>query len=132
MSGPLLQVDWRSVPNAPLPGTELCALDALEPGATREFEFAGTNGGEAGFRLIVYRDGDSLHGYVNQCPHHWLPLNRRNQPFLRWSASEIMCMHHSAVFDLGREGRCSMGPCLGSNLVAVPLRIEADRVLVGS
>ena len=123
MSTPLLQLDWQRLPNAPQPGTALCALQDVSAG-TREFAFPAVTAGEPDFRLIVYRNGDTLHGYVNQCPHHWLPLNRANQPFLRWSETEIMCVHHSAVFDLGRGGRCSMGPCQGSNLVSVPLQVE--------
>lgn len=128
MSTPLLQLDWQRLPNAPQPGTTLCALHEIAAGVAREFAFPVVIAGEPDFRLIVYRKEDSLHGYVNQCPHHWLPLNRPNQPFLRWSEAEIMCVHHSAVFDLARDGKCSMGPCQGSNLVPVPLQVE-DGVL---
>lgn len=131
MSEPLLKVDWRDFPNAPAPGTELCSLHELVPDAVREFGFDRGLPDEAAFQLIVFRHDDALHGYVNQCPHHWLRMNRRDGQFLRWSSTQIMCAHHSAVFDLSQGGRCSMGPCLGTNLVQVPLQVFAGKVQIG-
>lgn len=132
MNEPLLQLDWRQLPNAPAPGSELCDLQELEPDAVKEFRFESEVPDEAAFSLIVFLHDAAVHGYVNQCPHHWLPMNRRDGKFLRWSSTEIMCSHHSAVFDLSRSGHCSMGPCLGTNLVQVPLQVENGRVAIAS
>lgn len=130
MNEPLLQVDWRLLPNAPAPRTALCTLAELEPDSVREFRFEPSEPGESAFSLIVFRHGAAVHGYVNQCPHHWLPMNRRDGQFLRWSSSQIMCAHHSAVFDLSQGGHCTMGPCLGTNLVQVPLQVDHGRVAI--
>lgn len=129
MTGPLLGIDWRALPNAPAPGTRLGVLEDFLPGEIREFCFPGA-AANAAFRLLVYRHGDDLLGYLNQCPHHWLPMNRDDGTFLKWSAHEIMCRHHSAVFDLVNAGSCRMGPCQGSNLVPVPLAVVAGCVEV--
>lgn len=131
MSTARLRIDWRSLPAAPAPGTPLCRLQELEDGEIREFVFGLGDSNSTGFRLLVLRHGEAVHGYVNQCPHHWLRLNRKDGRFLRWSNTEIMCMHHSAVFDLARDGHCSMGPCLGANLVQVLLQIEEGQVCTG-
>ena len=132
MSEPLLQLDWRQLPNAPVPGSELCDLQELEQDAVKEFRFQSSVPDELPFSLIVFRHGAAVHGYVNQCPHHWLPMNRRDGKFLCWSSTQIMCAHHSAVFDLSQGGHCSMGPCLGTNLVQVPLQVVNARVAIAS
>jgi nitrite reductase/ring-hydroxylating ferredoxin subunit len=127
----LLNIDWRTLPNAPAPGTRLCALQDLEEGATREFSIAAESGG-APFRVLAYRQDSTVHAYVNQCPHQWLPMNRSDGKFLMWSAHELMCAHHSAVFDLVNAGICSMGPCQGSNLIRVPVMLVGDAVMIGA
>lgn len=121
-----MDIDWRQETHAPAPGTVLCKLNDLEPGAIREFQF----GADKPFRLLVYRKGDAVYAYVNQCPHHWLPMNKRTGGFLVWAEDEMMCVHHSAVFNLVDGGRCSMGPCLGSNLTIIPLRVTAGQVSI--
>ena len=126
----MLNVDWRSLPNAPAAGTPLCALGELAPGEIREFSFPGDSGSTPLFRLIVYRDGDQVNAYVNQCPHHWLPMNRSDGVFLRWSHTELMCSHHSAVFNLAGNGECTMGPCQGSNLTRVPLQVSEGQIRI--
>jgi nitrite reductase/ring-hydroxylating ferredoxin subunit len=125
----LLNIDWRSVPNAPEPGTRLCALNDLAPGAIQLFHFAPTDTLPA-FQLIVQRHDDTVNAYVNQCPHQWLPMQRSDGSFLKWSATELMCAHHSAVFDLADEGRCSMGPCQGSNLIRVAVVLVDGDILL--
>ncbi len=129
---PLLNVDWRTVPNAPAAGTALCRMHELADGETREFVFPAQTAATPAFRMIVHRHQDKVHGYVNQCPHQWLPMNRYDGKFLMWSAHELMCAHHSAVFKLTEAGTCSMGPCQGSNLIAVPLAVLDDEVVIGT
>lgn len=122
----MMDVDWRREANAPEPGTYLCEFTKLESGRVREFQF----GEQTPFRLIVYRKANQLFAYVNQCPHHWLAMNRDPDKFLFWAEDEIMCTHHSAVFNLTKAGVCTMGPCQGSNLTAVPLQVTDGRVCI--
>lgn len=73
---------------------------------------------------------DGVHPYVNQCPHHWLAMNRADGRFLKRSEHEVMCAHHSAVFSLVQDGICIMGPCQGSNLIGAPVEIIEGQVLL--
>jgi nitrite reductase/ring-hydroxylating ferredoxin subunit len=125
----LLNVDWRSLPNAPAAGTPLCTPQELPFGETVEFVFAADTALPL-FRLIVHSHDGGINAYVNQCPHHWLPMNRSDGKFLKWSEHQLMCSHHSAVFDLALSGICIMGPCQGSNLIAVPVVIVNDQVVI--
>ena len=122
-----MDVDWRKEVNAPEPGTVLCEFAELESGKIREFRF----GENDPFRMIVYRKDDQVFAYVNQCPHHWLAMNRQAGKFIFWDEDEIMCVHHSAVFKLATGGFCSMGPCQGSNLTVVPLVVTDGSVAIG-
>lgn len=119
-----MNVDWRALPNAPEPGAELCSLQDLQQGEIREFVFEATSAAGPAFRLIALRHASGVEAYVNQCPHHWLPMNRSDGSFLYWSEHELMCAHHSAVFNLLDAGTCIMGPCQGSNLIRVPVIID--------
>ena len=127
----LLNVDWRTLPNAPAAGTAVCTPQQLADGVTVEFVFAADKALQS-FRLIAHRHHDGISAYVNQCPHHWLPMNRADGPFVKWSEHQLMCAHHSAVFDLARAGICLMGPCQGSNLIAVPVAIVNDQVVIAA
>lgn len=125
-----MNVDWRTLPNAPAAGTRLCQLEDLVSGEIRRFSFASDQSSGPAFELIVHRRQEHVKAYVNQCPHHWLPMNRRDGTFLMWSEDEVMCTHHSAVFNLVLGGECILGPCLGSNLIKVPVAIVNGTVLI--
>jgi nitrite reductase/ring-hydroxylating ferredoxin subunit len=127
----LLNIDWRTLPNAPLPGSRLCRLQDLAEDMPQEFHVMPQSGATTPFRILAYRQANTVHAYVNQCPHQWLPMNRSDGSFLMWSSHELMCAQHSAVFDLANAGICSMGPCQGSNLLRVPLTIVGDELLIG-
>ena len=130
---PLMNVNWQSLPNAPATGELLCSLQELEPGSIREFVFGVASTAGPAFRLIALRHASGVEAYVNQCPHHWLPMNRSDGSFLHWSDHELMCAHHSAVFNLLDAGTCIMGPCQGSNLTRVPVTIDPlHQVRIGS
>lgn len=121
-----MDIDWRKEPNAPAPGTVLCSFEQLKHGVIREFCL----GSGEPFRIIVFRQHDALFAYVNQCPHHWLAMNKDADKFLMWAEDEVMCVHHSAAFKLTQGGVCTMGPCLGSNLTHVPLQVIDGQVQI--
>jgi nitrite reductase/ring-hydroxylating ferredoxin subunit len=127
----ILQVDWQKLAGAPATGTRLCALDSLTSGEARLFTFNTAEPGSPHFSLILFRYGESVNGWYNQCPHHWLPMQRRDGKFLMWSDTELMCTHHSAVFNLAEEGQCTIGPCQGANLIRVPVTVQDGYILVG-
>ena len=120
---------WTEQENAPEPGSLVCSWEVLLDRKLHEVRFGE---GKTAFPLLLFRDGDDLHGYVNKCPHHWLTMNRpADNQFVMWSEDELMCVHHCAVFKLTNAGRCVDGPCLGTNLVNVPLVVINEQVLVG-
>jgi nitrite reductase/ring-hydroxylating ferredoxin subunit len=119
---------WREREFAPEPGTEVCRIEDIPDGAAREFRFGA---GRAAFRLLVLRSGAKVWGYVNACPHFWVPLNPEADQFTLFEHSRIYCATHYAMFRF-EDGFCEEGPCAGASLEKVPLRVEAGVVGIAS
>jgi nitrite reductase/ring-hydroxylating ferredoxin subunit len=120
-------MSWRSHAAAPAPGTVLCALDAIPEGEGREFVFGR---GAAALRLLVVRKGAAAWGYVNLCPHNYIPLNDHPDRFVTYDHAWIVCSAHGAVFRY-QDGFCEDGPCKDRSLEAVPITVSEGRVVVG-
>ena len=118
--------DWRRRPNAPGRGTRLCGLEQIPDGAGREFRFGE---GPDQFRMVVFRMGSSAWGYVNVCPHFWLPLNVLPEKFLISGPGRVMCSHHSAIFRF-EDGFCVDGPVKGGHLDPVPVEVVDKSVII--
>jgi nitrite reductase/ring-hydroxylating ferredoxin subunit len=116
---------WSDQPLAPAPGTDVCAVDEIPDGGARVFEFGR---GFRPFELLVVRDGEALHGYVNQCAHMAIPLNML--PVVQTLRAHLLCDHHYARFRF-RDGYCVEGPCEGDRLMGVPLEIADGRIRIG-
>ncbi|MFZ6044504.1 Rieske (2Fe-2S) protein [Pseudomonas sp. CR3202] len=105
---------------------ELCALDAISDGGAlalvAELE---------GHRrpLVLVRRGNEVWGYHNRCPHFSVGLDFRPGEFCTYRGQVLMCAHHSAMFRF-EDGHCVEGPCKGSRLDAVPMRVVEGRVLL--
>ena len=119
--------DWRQRPNAPGPGTRLCRLEKIPEGAGLEFKFGE---GPDQFRMVVFRTGGNAWGYVNVCPHFWLPLNFQPEKFLISGPGRVMCSHHSAIFRF-EDGFCVDGPVKGGHLDPVPVEVVGNSVIIG-
>lgn len=119
--------DWRRRPNAPGPGTRLCALEQIPDGSGREFKFGE---GADQFRMVVFRTGPAAWGYVNVCPHFWLPLNILPDRFLIGGPGRVMCSHHSATYRF-EDGFCVDGPVKGGRLDPVPVEVVGNSVMIG-
>jgi len=117
---------WREHRYAPAPGTALCRVDAIRPGACKELRYGE---GDAALNLLLYRDESHVRAFVNLCPHFSLPLNARPDRFLLLADARIMCAYHCAVFRLD-DGRCIAGPAEGMSLEAVPIRVVDDVVML--
>lgn len=102
------------------PGDALCRLDELDNPGSRGFVML-RDGEEE--EIFIIRDGDEAFGYVNVCPHRFLPLNWKPDVFLNFQKTRILCVVHAATFDM-RDGSCLGGPCPGQGLETVSLRIE--------
>ena len=121
---PSMMAVWRTKPNAPMPGTYLCQVAEIADGGVREFVYGH---GKDQLSLMVMRHGERIRGYVNSCPHFWVPLNVG--PSFTLFDDYVLCMNHYAMFRI-EDGYCEDGPCLGTTLDGVPLRMQDGRLSV--
>jgi nitrite reductase/ring-hydroxylating ferredoxin subunit len=106
-------------PARPRPGARLCALaDIPDPGA-RGFSF---RHGEALFAGFVVRQGDTVAGYEDRCPHAGMPLALIPHRYLTREGDLILCVSHGALFRPA-DGVCIAGPCAGRALQTWPVRL---------
>jgi nitrite reductase/ring-hydroxylating ferredoxin subunit len=117
---------WRDHPNAPAPGSVLCAVEAIPDGSGYEVIYGE---GPRKLRLVAFRDGAAVWAYVNSCPHFSLPLNARPQTFLISERNQVMCAFHCAIFRFD-DGACIDGPAVGMGLEAVPVAVKGDQVVI--
>jgi nitrite reductase/ring-hydroxylating ferredoxin subunit len=120
---------WRDRPNAPAPGTALCAAADVpsDNGLERTF-----GAGDRAFRVVLFRVDDGVRAYVNECPHVNIPFQFSADVFCVYEIEgrrDLMCAHHTAMFHLD-DGHCYDGPCKGERLVAVDVEVDADDGIV--
>jgi nitrite reductase/ring-hydroxylating ferredoxin subunit len=104
----------------------LCQLDELCATGCREFRLSS---GDWPLRGFVVRVADGVRAYVNRCPHLHYALNFLPDEFLSYDRAHLLCTMHGALFEKD-TGLCVAGPCLGRSLVALPVHIEGNFVLV--
>ena len=102
-----------------------CAIDKLpdEGLASINVEFA-----DETLPLMVGRQDDEWVAYLNICPHQGRMLNYAPNRFLL-KDDQVICAAHGAVFRL-EDGLCTAGPCKGSHLRPVPVKVEAGALYV--
>ncbi len=80
--------------------------------------------------LLVNLGGSrGLRAFYNRCAHMELELDWNPGVFFDAANRYLMCATHGALFDPD-SGRCVAGPCLGAALVALPVTVVGERVLV--
>jgi nitrite reductase/ring-hydroxylating ferredoxin subunit len=104
----------------------ICCLDQLDDPGSRAFT-AGT--GDWPLRGFVVRRGSDAFAYVNRCPHAGHPLNWQPDQFLSSTRTLILCCSHGAQFMID-SGRCVAGPCVGSELTRIAVKIVGGKVLL--
>ncbi|GAB3127548.1 Rieske (2Fe-2S) protein [Novispirillum itersonii] len=104
----------------------LFPLDSLRDPGCREVVVE-TAGDRSGF--FVVRQGQTVHAYVNACPHQRVPLNWKPDTFLTPELDAIQCSLHRALFRI-EDGYCTEGPCAGRSLTPVPVQVENGMVVV--
>jgi nitrite reductase/ring-hydroxylating ferredoxin subunit len=100
----------------------LCSLGEVPDGGARVID-------RAVQPVILVRRGEHVWGYVNRCPHFSVPLDFDAGQVSCYRAQVLMCAHHSALFRF-EDGRCIEGPCTGSALEAVDVRVDAGQFVV--
>lgn len=104
----------------------LCRLTDLEDGGCRGFT---VGEGDWPLRGLVLRSPDGVRAFVNHCPHAGHRLNQEPHRFLTSDGALILCASHGALFERD-GGLCIAGPCAGKRLIPVPVKIDADCVLL--
>lgn len=121
-----VSLSWQDFRFAPSAGSVLCALEAIPDGCCKELVFGH---GEAACRLLLYRLGTRVRGYVNLCPHFSLPLNARPGEFLLLHGERVMCAWHCAVFSL-EDGHCDEGPARGMSLQRLSIEVVKEQIVL--
>lgn len=75
--------------------------------------------------LILHRQGDAVHAWLNICPHAGRRLDWAPGQFLTSKQGHLVCAVHGASFEPA-TGLCVAGPCRGQSLRAVPVVADAD------
>lgn len=120
---------WQQYRSAPSPGTRLVRLKELTPGDSRSLTLTGEKGS---FPLLLIRLDDALLGYVNACPHQYLPLDQRGSRILSRDGEQLRCSNHDATF-ASRSGEGLGGLGLGCKLDPVPVHVDEESwVVVGT
>ncbi|TRW98174.1 Rieske 2Fe-2S domain-containing protein [Paracoccus sp. M683] len=114
---------WTDYSTAPDPGTPVTRLDDLQGAMTL---LLSTEKGE--FPLLLVRAGDAVHGYVNACPHQYLPLDYRGPQILSADGARLMCTGHGAQFDAATGDPIEGADCA---LDRVPLTLSGDMIHIG-
>jgi nitrite reductase/ring-hydroxylating ferredoxin subunit len=100
----------------------LCRLSELPEGDARGFDPLGTGQDS----VLVIRHGRRLHVYRDACPHQGTtPMAWRKNAYLNAERDRIVCSAHGAQFDID-TGACTLGPCLGQSLTALPWTLNDD------
>jgi len=105
-------------------GTEFAQLAQIADGATRGITLGE---GEWPLRGFLVRIGDTVHAYLNRCPHAGRQLNFLPDRFLTPDGELIQCLSHGALFDKA-SGMCVAGPCVDESLTRLPVEV-ADGVV---
>ena len=98
----------------------LCRLEAIADGGARGFNVEGPSLAQ---RLIVVRQGKTVFGYINRCPHIPTRLDYSPEEFLDDTGCFLLCGGHGALFRI-EDGYCVEGPCEGEALRPAPVRVE--------
>jgi nitrite reductase/ring-hydroxylating ferredoxin subunit len=98
----------------------------VPPGAAAKFPVNWRGARVEGF--VVNFDG-RYHAYVNRCAHAGTPLDWWPNEFFTDDGRLLICATHGALFEPD-SGRCAGGPCGGSALRPLVVRVEDGQVIV--
>jgi naringenin degradation protein FdeD len=105
----------------------LCRLADIGAGG---FEFR-IGRGDWPLRGLLVKSGADVYAYVNRCPHKSFPLNYFPDKFMSPDGGMIHCHAHGALFEK-ETGYCVLGPCAGRSLIAIPVVVKGDYVVLAN
>ncbi len=112
-------MSWQDLSTAPAPGTVICDTDRVKGVCALDLD---------GFPLLLIRDAAGLRGFVNLCPHQYLPLDFHGDRILSADGARLICSSHQAQFD-AVTGEVCAGPA-DCGLDSVPLREQNGKILI--
>ena len=95
----------------------LCHIDDLQNNEAKGFKVEGKS-------IFAVKKDDSIHVYLNACPHLGINLEFRPNEFLDMDKTFIQCANLGALFEIV-SGNCVMGPCTGQSLERIEVNIES-------
>ena len=116
---------WTDLSSAPAPGTPVAGVSSLS-GA----QAVTVTTGAGDFPLLLVVTDAGIRGYVNACPHQFLPLDYRTPRLLSQDGTRLMCSAHGAMFD-AETGEGVAGEGIGCRLSPVPLQIRGGQIVIG-
>lgn len=114
-------MSWQDLSTAPASGTVVCESHEVE--SVRTFDLDG-------FPLLVIRDSSGLRGFLNLCPHQFLPLDRRGGRILSADGGRLICSSHQAQFDV--ESGAVLGGPAPCGLDPVPLTEQKGKIIISA
>ncbi|RCV86564.1 Rieske (2Fe-2S) protein [Billgrantia montanilacus] len=117
---------WQQYRSAPALGTRLARLDEVNVGSTHSLTLKCEKGS---FPLLLVRLDDTLLGYVNACPHQYLPLDQRGSRIISRDGETLRCTNHDASFS-SRTGEGIGGFGVGCKLDPVPVSVDEEGWIV--
>jgi nitrite reductase/ring-hydroxylating ferredoxin subunit len=107
------------------PNVTLGPLELVVDGRARNFVIELRAGRFHGF---IVRRGETVHGYVDRCPHMGLPLARDLDEYVTPDGTLLMCAWHGAMFRI-EDGYCVGGPCGGASLQPWPVSVREGMIV---
>jgi nitrite reductase/ring-hydroxylating ferredoxin subunit len=101
------------------PGEKICDVSDIVEGAALETTALLHDGADS---VIVLRRGNTVHAYLNVCPHAGRRLDYAPGAFLVKN-DILVCAAHGASFAVG-SGLCTTGPCRGESLRRVDVLVD--------
>jgi len=106
-------------------GTVFARLEDLAEGAARAVDL---NPEEfPPLTALLVRDGETVHAFLNRCPHAGRPLGLGSGRFLTPDGELLQCLAHGALFEKD-TGLCIAGPCVDESLRRLPVTVVAGEV----
>jgi nitrite reductase/ring-hydroxylating ferredoxin subunit len=106
--------------------TVVCHLDELHDPGSRGLTLSLN---KQMLDVFIVRRGMQVFAYLNNCPHTGGPLDWVPDRFLSLDKNNIQCATHDALFRLD-DGYCVAGPCVGDRLKAIPVVIDAGKIII--
>ncbi|MFO0680979.1 MAG: Rieske 2Fe-2S domain-containing protein [Sandaracinus sp.] len=77
--------------------------------------------------IVVLDESGTPRAYLNRCRHLPVPLDGGTRAFFDTTGKYLLCGTHGALYERG-TGFCIEGPCRGTALRPIPLRITEDQL----